>query len=219
GQLTLATENLVLDRQDPDWRMTLLATITNPNVAYLLMMVGIYGLIFEGYNPGALVPGVIGGISLLLALFAFQVLSVNYAGLALVLLGIILMTAEAFAPSFGVLGLGGIVSFVIGSVILMDTDVPGFEVSKVIVGSVALVGAGTIMLTMWFTMKTRRRPVVSGQEHLIGATAEVEEDFNASGRVFVQGELWTATTTAPVTKGQRVTVTGIDGLTLSIAPQ
>ncbi|MEL7451550.1 MAG: nodulation protein NfeD [Pseudomonadota bacterium] len=219
GELTLQTQGLVLERQEPDWRVKLLATITNPNVAYLLMMVGIYGLLFEGYNPGALVPGVIGGIALLLALFAFQVLSVNYAGLALVLLGVILMTAEMFAPSFGVLGIGGVISFVIGSIILMDTDVPGFEVSKVIVGSVALVASGLIMLTIAFALRSRRRPVVSGQEHLLGSLAEVEEDFEQTGMVFVDGELWKATSTSPVIKGQRVKVTGVQGLTLSVSPR
>ena len=124
-----------------DWRTKLLAVLTNPNVAYLLMLIGVYGLLLEGYNPGAIVPGVVGAISLLLALYAFQVLSVNYAGLGLMILGLALIVAEAFSPSFGALGLGGIAAFVFGSVILMDTEVPGFQVARTLIGGVALAGA------------------------------------------------------------------------------
>ena len=134
---------------EPDWRNELLTIITDPSVAYLLLIIGIYGLIFEGYNPGALVPGIVGVICLLLAAFALQVLPVNYAGLGLMLLGIILMVAEAFAPSFGALGIGGVVAFTFGAVILFDTGVPGFGISPWVVGTTsALAGAammGTIM--------------------------------------------------------------------------
>ena len=133
-----------MQRIEADWRTRVLSVITNPTVAYLLLLIGIYGLIFEGYNPGAILPGVVGAICLLLAAYALQVLPVNYAGLALIALGIGLMIAEVFAPSFGALGIGGVAAFVIGSVILIDSDVPGFQISRTLIGAVATVGAGLL---------------------------------------------------------------------------
>ncbi len=215
----ISTENLVVEIYEPDWRTRFLMVITDPNVAYLLMLAGAYGLLLEGYNPGAFVPGIVGAICILLALFAFQVLPVNYAGLALIALGIALMVGEAFAPSFGALGLGGIIAFVFGSVILMDTDVPGFAISRVLIGTLAAVG-GTLMLALiLFLMRSRRRPVVSGVEGMLGDTAEALETFTATGTVFVHGERWHATTSRPVVKGQAVQVTGIEGLVLRVEPR
>ncbi|HKJ76837.1 MAG TPA: nodulation protein NfeD, partial [Gammaproteobacteria bacterium] len=150
---TLATKDLMVERLEPDWRSRLLSVITNPNVAYILMLIGIYGLIFEFSNPGMIVPGVVGAICLMLALFAFQVLPVSYAGVGLILLGIALMVAEAFAPSFGILGIGGVVAFVIGSIILMDTDVPGFGVSLWAIGATGAVAAGLLWLLVKFSVK------------------------------------------------------------------
>ena len=215
----ISTENLVVEIYEPDWRTRLLMVITDPNVAYLLMLAGAYGLLLEGYNPGAFVPGIVGAICILLALFAFQVLPVNYAGLALIALGIALMVGEAFAPSFGALGLGGIVAFVFGSVILMDTDVPGFAISRVLIGTVAAVGGTLLLALILFLMRSRHRPVVSGAEGMLGDTAEALETFTATGTVFVHGERWHATTSQPVIKGQAVTVTGIDGLVLTVEPR
>ncbi|PSQ94357.1 MAG: hypothetical protein BRD57_00585 [Proteobacteria bacterium SW_6_67_9] len=130
----LEVEGARVESRDPDWRSQFLSVITNPTVAYLLMMVGVYGLLLEGYNPGSFVPGIVGGICLLIALYAFQILPVNYVGLLLIALGIILIVAEAFAPSFGVLGIGGVVAMVIGSIVLMDTDVPGFQIALEAIG-------------------------------------------------------------------------------------
>ncbi len=215
----ISTENLVVEIYEPDWRTRFLMVITDPNIAYLLMLAGAYGLLLEGYNPGAFVPGIVGAICLLLALFAFQVLPVNYAGLALIALGIALMVGEAFAPSFGALGMGGIIAFVFGSVILMDTDVPGFAISRVLIGTLAAVG-GTLMLAlMLFLVRSRRRPVVSGTESMLGEMAEALETFTATGTVFVHGERWHATTSGPVVKGQAVQVTGIEGLVLRVEPR
>ena len=215
----ISSNNLMVEIYEPDWRTRLLMVITDPNIAYLLMLAGAYGLLLEGYNPGAFVPGIVGAICLLLALFAFQVLPVNYAGLALIALGIALMIAEAFAPSFGALGLGGIVAFVFGSVILMDTDVPGFAISRALIGTVAAVG-GTLMLAlMLFLIRSRRRPVVSGTEAMLGEMAEALEGFTTTGTVFVRGERWKATTSRPVVKGQAVQVTGISGLVLKVEPR
>ena len=215
----ISSENLVVEIYEPDWRTRFLMVITDPNIAYLLMLAGAYGLLLEGYNPGAFVPGIVGAICLLLALFAFQVLPVNYAGLALIALGVALMVAEAFAPSFGVLGLGGIVAFVFGSVILMDTDVPGFAISRLLIGTVAAVGGTLLLALMLFLVRSHRRPVVSGTESMLGEMAEALETFTATGTVFVQGERWKATTLRPVMKGQAVQVTGIEGLVLRVEPR
>ncbi|MEQ8800203.1 MAG: NfeD family protein, partial [Salinisphaeraceae bacterium] len=218
GTVALATADAAIDNREPDWRDRLLAIITNPTVAYILMMIGIYGLILEGYNPGALVPGTVGGICLLVALFAFQILPVNFAGLALLALGIALMVAEAFAPSFGILGLGGFVGFVVGSIMLMDTGVPGYEIPLAIIGATATAAALLMFLIVYLFARSRRERVVTGREGLIGATAEASEDFDQRGWVLLHGESWQATTTTPVRAGQSVTVTGVDGLVVSVTP-
>jgi membrane-bound serine protease (ClpP class) len=214
----LDTDDMLIERVEPDWRTRLLSVITDPTVAYLLMLIGIYGLIFEGYNPGAIVPGVVGAISLLLALFAFQVLPVNYAGLALILLGIVLMIGEMFMTSFGALGIGGIIAFVIGSVILIDTDVPGFGVSRTLIASIALAGGLLLLAIIAFAVRLRNKPVVTGQEEMIGALATADSDFAGRGRVRLYGELWNAHARAPVRQGEQVRVTAIDGLTLEVEP-
>ncbi len=218
NEVQLNTAGLTAVLFEPDWRTRLLEVISNPTVAYLLMLIGIYGLIFEGYNPGAIVPGVVGAISLLLALFAFQVLPVNYAGLALILLGVILMVAEFLVPSFGALGMGGIASFVFGSVILIDADVPGFGVSIPLIFSIALTGALTLLGIVWFAMKSRDRPVVSGIEEMVGAGGEALQDFTTRGQVWVHNERWSARTETPIRKGQPIRVMKIDGLTLYVEP-
>ncbi len=211
---TLDTQGLILEQIEPDWRNRLLSILTDPNVAYILMLIGIYGLIFEFSNPGAMIPGIMGAISLLLALYAFQVLPINYAGFALIILGIVLMVAEAFVPSFGALGIGGVIAFVIGSVILMDTDVPGFGVSLLLIGSFALVSSALFTLVLVMALKARRRPVVSGQEALVGATAEVLRDFERDGVVHLHGENWSAHTEIPLKQGEKVRVTKMEGLIL-----
>lgn len=217
-EVELDTEGLVVERFEPDWRTRLLATITDPSVAYFLLLIGIYGLIFEGYNPGAILPGVVGAICLLLALFAFQVLPVNYAGLALMLLGVILLIAEAFVPSFGALGFGGVVAFVFGSIILLDTDVPGFAISRTLIAGIGISASIALFGMMVLVVRMRRRPVVSGREALIGEDAEALDDFVGPGAVFVHGERWNAVSSAPVKRGERLTVTGVKGLTLEVKP-
>lgn len=216
--VTLDTAELIVEEYEADWRIKFLATITDPNVAYLLMLVGIYGLIFEGYNPGAMVPGVVGAICLLLALFAFQVLSVNYAGLALIALGVVLIIAEAFMPSFGVLGLGGIVAFIFGSIILLDGSAPGIAISTSLIGGVALAASSGLLLMVFMLMRVRRKPVVSGKEGMIGEQGEALEDFTGRGSVFVHGERWNAWSAAPLRRGDPVRIRAIDGLTLEVEP-
>jgi len=214
----LDTGSLQIEQLEPNWKAELLGVITSPTVAYLLLLIGIYGLFFEGYNPGAVFPGVIGAICLLIALYAFQMLPVNYAGFALLALGIILMIGEAVVPSFGVLGIGGIISLVIGSIILIDTDVPGFAVSRPLIGALALVGSLGLMGIVGIALKARLRPVVSGREQLIGSTGTALTDIYHEGEVFVHSERWSAVSNSPLSKGQTVVVTAIDGLTLNVRP-
>lgn len=219
----LDTASLPVEQLEPDWKSELLAVITSPTIAYLLLLIGVYGLIFEGYNPGAILPGVIGAICLLVALYAFQMLPVNYAGFALLILGIILMIGEAMAPSFGALGIGGVIAVVIGSIILIDTDVPGFVVSRPLIGAIALIGSLGLMLIIGTAMKARLRPVVAGREQLIGELGEVLSDFEYGqngygGEIFVHSERWNAVTASPLRAGQAIVVTGIDGLVLEVRP-
>jgi membrane-bound serine protease (ClpP class) len=218
GEVKLATRGQTITTYAPDWRNRLLSVIADPNIAYILMLLGIYGLFFELWNPGFVLPGVVGGICLLLALYAFQVLSVSFAGLGLILLGIAFMVAEMFMPSFGALGIGGLAAFVVGSVILFDTDVPGFGVAWTLIAAVAIISAGFFFGVVYFALRARRRPVVSGHEEMIGSTGEALEDFSGDGRVRAHGEEWQARTSGSVKRGQKVRVVGRDGLLLTVEP-
>lgn len=219
GPRQLATMDLALTRVEPDWRTRLLAVITDPNVAYFLMIIGFYGIIFEMSNPGALVPGVIGAICLILALFAFQVLSVNYAGLALILLGLAFIVGEAFMPSFGMLGIGGVIAFVAGSIILMDGS--HSEISLPAIGGTAAVAAGFILWTVSRFLGLRRRRPVSGREQLVTEHARALEDFQPrdqgySGHVQLSGERWNALSERPVAAGDDLRVVALEGLTVRV---
>jgi membrane-bound serine protease (ClpP class) len=218
NSMTLETQGLVIERLEPDWRSEFLGVITSPTIAYILLLVGVYGLVLEGYNPGAILPGVVGAVCLLMALYAFQMLPVNYAGLALIVLGIILMIAEVMAPSFGALGFGGIIAMVIGSIILIDTDVPGFIVSRPLIGAIATLGSLGLMAIIWFAVRARQRPEVAGREQMIGATGVAQASIDAEGDVFVHSERWNAITDKPVRRDQAVVVTGLDGLVLKVSP-
>ena len=215
-KVTLNTASVEIERLEPDWRTRFLSILTNPNVAYLLLIVGLYGLLLEGYNPGTWIPGVIGAICLLLAAYALSILPVNYAGLALMALGVGLIVAESITPSFGVMGFGGVVAFVVGSIILFDTGIPGFEVPLKMIGGVGL-AAGLLMFGLVVVLaRSRRRPVVSGRESLVGRRATVLEDFEGAGPVLVQGERWHAASSSPVQKGQELYVQSVDGLRLEV---
>lgn len=218
GELTLATAEAEIVRLDPDWRTRLLAAITNPNVAYVLMLIGIYGLIFELMNPGSLVPGVLGGIALLLALYAFQALPISYAGLGLILLGMAFMIAEAFVASFGILGIGGVIAFVVGSIMLFDTDTPAFQLSLQLIAGFAIVSLLLLIGLITMLMRSRRRPVTSGADTLIGSQAEALYDFTGQGQVRLRGEIWSVFSDVPIAKHQPVRVTARDGLRLRVEP-
>jgi membrane-bound serine protease (ClpP class) len=217
-EVTLDVADASLVRYEPDWRTEILSIITNPNVAYILMLVGIYGIIFEFYSPGFVLPGVAGAISLLLALYAFQVLPVNYAGLALIALGIAMMAGELAMPSFGALGIGGVIAFVVGSIMLMDTDAPGFGISWQVVGGVALGASIFLMLLMTMLARSQRRAVVSGKEEMIGSVARVLDWQDSHGRVRVHGEIWQARGPIGLHPGQMVRISAIEGLRLEVAP-
>lgn len=214
----LHTKGALVVTVEPDWRNELLAIITNPNVAYILMLLGIYGLFFELSNPGGILPGVAGAICLLLALYAFQVLPVNYAGLGLILLGIAFMVGEIFMPSFGALGIGGVIAFAIGSLILMETELEEYTLSVPLVIAVTLVSTAFFMMVMTMFVRQRRQAVVTGQEQMVGAVGEALEAFEARGYVRVHGERWQAETACPVRQGERVRVRALEGLTLIIEP-
>lgn len=216
--VALDTRDLLQAAFDPDWRTKLLGVITNPNVALILMMIGIYGLLFEFMSPGALYPGTIGAICLLLGLYALAALPLNYAGAGLALLGMSLLIAEAFLPSFGILGIGGVIAFVIGMTILMDTEgIPGFEVSWPLIAGLALAGLGLGVLVARLAMGSFKHKVTAGQEAMLGARAEVQDWSGLRGHVFLQGERWNAVASQPLQVGQRVMITAMDGLTLSVA--
>jgi membrane-bound serine protease (ClpP class) len=204
----------------PDWRTRVLAVITNPSVALILIMIGVYGLLFEFMNPGSAVGGVVGGICLLLALYALQLLPVNFAGVALILLGITFMIAEAFLPSFGVVGFGGIVAFVVGALILIDTDAPGFGIPLALIGTLALLSALLIGGVLGMALKARRRALVSGDAGLVGSLVTVTQVMASDpfcGVVLAQGEQWQVQCATPLQTGQNVRVTARHGVMLEVS--
>ncbi|MFI4884164.1 MAG: nodulation protein NfeD [Steroidobacterales bacterium] len=201
----------------PDWRTRLLAVITNPEIAYGLLLIGIWGLIFEGYHPGGVLPGVVGVISLLVALFAFQLLPTNFAGLALLVIGAGMMAAEFFFPAYGSLGIGGLIGFIIGSLILFSGS-SGLHVALPLIGGLATVGGLVILGIVYLATRATRSPVVTGTQAMLGAMVEAAEDLTLRGRVRYGGELWNAVSTAPLQAGQAARVLKVEGLTLWVEP-
>jgi membrane-bound serine protease (ClpP class) len=212
--VTLDTEALIIERIKPDWRSRLLSVITDPNIAYVLMLAGIFGIIIELSNPGVILPGVVGSICLLLALYAFQVLPINYAGLALVAVGLVFIISEIFVTSGGVLGIGGVIAFVMGSIILFDDEY--LAVSLPLIGGVAAIAAGFLLWIIRRLSTIRSKQVVSGMEYLIGQIAEVIHDFSGTGRVRVEGESWVAESSVPLTAGQKVRIKEAHHLVLKV---
>lgn len=217
--LTLDTDGAPVIEMPPDWKTRLLAMITDPNVALILMSIGVYGLILEFYNPGALVPGTIGAICLILGLYALNVLPINAAGAALMLLGFAFIIAEAFLPSFGILGLAGLVAFIVGAVIMFDMEsMPGLALDWGVISGIAVSGALLLAIIVFLTVKVYRRQVTTGPESMIGHTASVEEWDGHEGRVRVQGEIWHAIAddALELRKGDKVLVSAVKDLTLKI---
>lgn len=214
--VTLDSARLALKQMAPDWRTRMLAAITNPNVALLLMMIGIYGLIFEFMSPGSFLPGTLGSICLLTGLYAFAALPVNYAGVALLLLGIGMMIGEAFLFSHGVLGIGGVAAFALGATILVDTDVPNLRISLSLVAGLTVASAAFILVIVRTALAARGRKIVSGREEMIGARGTVQDWGDGIGHVFVHGERWSASGDRQFRQGQPVRVMGISGLTVQV---
>jgi membrane-bound serine protease (ClpP class) len=221
GLVRLDTKGHAVVELKPDWKMQIMSVISDPNVALILMMIGIYGILFEFWNPGAVAPGVIGGICLIVALAALSVLPVNYAGLALLILGVALMVAEAFIPSFGIVGLGGIAAFAIGALFLFDpdqSDIP-IQASWQVVAGLTAVSAAFFLGVLGLAVRVRHRPVITGSEEMIGSTGEVVHWAGGTGRVHVHGEIWAAESGAMLATGQKVRVVGRSGLTLAVEPK
>jgi membrane-bound serine protease (ClpP class) len=216
--VTLDTAQVEIERAQPDWRSRLLAVIGDPGIAYILMLLGIYGLIYEFSNPGMLFPGVVGGICLLLALFALQVMPINYVGLALIILGIVLMISEAFMPSFGALGVGGLIAFVIGSVMLIDTDVPDYGIPWALIVPVAVTSGLFSFFVVGMAIKARARPVVTGAEEMIGAQGVILHDMEQEGWAHIHGEQWQVHSSVPLKRGTTVRVRARHDLILDVEP-
>ena len=217
-QVALETGNATIEVFEPNWRIKILSAIANPEIVLLLGIIGLYGLMYEGWNPGAIVPGVVGVICLLLAAYALQVLPVNYAGLALIIVGIALMTAEAFAPSFGALGLGGIAAFVFGAIMMFDSGIPGFGISVGFVIGLAILAALAIVWLVGYALKLRKRGAVSGRGSIIGGVGTAMQDFTGEGKIWLEGEAWAAHSEVPIRKNQQVIVRAMKGLTLEVEP-
>jgi membrane-bound serine protease (ClpP class) len=202
---------------DPDWHFRALAIIADPTVAMILMLLGVYGLIFEFGHPGFVFPGVFGAVSLLLGLYALHLLPVNYAGLALMGIGIAFMIAEVFVPAFGSLGLGGIVAFVIGALMLIDTDVPAFGIPRSLIVIFALVTLAFVLVVVRMAVRARRAPIVSGVASLVGADGEMVDDATGTGWATIRGETWQVATEARLVRGQKIRVVGMDGVMPRVA--
>ncbi len=215
--LDVASARVVL--VETDWRHELLEVITDPSIAYGLLIFGIYGLILEFYNPGMIFPAVVGVICLLLGAYGLQMLPVNYAGLALMAVGIGMMLGEAFTPTMGVLGVAGVIAFVIGSIILMDTQQPGYEVPLSIIAAFTVTSAGLSLFTIGAAMRMRNQVALTGKEAMVGKQAEALEDFERQGWVRAFGETWLAESAKPVKKQAIVKIVAVEGLILKVQPE
>jgi len=218
GERVLATAGATITVAAPDWRTRFLAIITHPSIALILLTVGFYGLVFEVMNPGMVLPGVVGAIAMLIGMYALQLLPTNYAGLALVLLGLSFIVAEAFVPAYGSLGIGGVIAFVVGALMLIETDVPGFGVPWSLIAALAVTSLVFLFGIATAAMKARRRPVVTGREQMIGSHGVVVDNADGEDWVRVHSELWRARSTHPLASGQTVRVTAKEGLVLTVVP-
>lgn len=224
GEYIITVSNPEWITYQPDWRNQLLQVLTNPNVAYVLLMIGVWGIILEFYQPGGMIAGIVGSICLLIAMYAFQMLPINYAAAGLLLLGLGLLVSEAYAPSFGALGVGGIIALSFGSILLMETDLPEFQIARWLIALLMVSSALLTGLVLFLALKARQRPVVTGYGELLSQNSVALEDFSHNGqhyigRVTARGELWQACSEQPISKSQRLTVVAIEGLTLTVKPE
>lgn len=218
GQANIDTKGMTIEVVEVDWKTQLLSIISDPNIAYILLIVGIYGLIFEGYNPGTFIPGVIGAICLLLAFYALQIMPVNYVAAGLLVLGIALLVVEAFAPSFGILGVGGIIAFILGSFLLFNEPETGMAIAMPILIFVTIVSVILLSFVLSLAIRARNRPVVSGKEEMLSEVGIVEHDFEVKGWIKIHGEIWKASSSQPLKAGQQVKVVAVNDLDLVVVP-
>lgn len=218
GQAQIYTDGMIIDEVEIDWKTQLLSIISDPNIAYILLIVGIYGLIFEGYNPGTFIPGVIGAICLLLAFYALQIMPVNYVAAGLLVLGISLLVVEAFAPSFGILGVGGIIAFILGSFLLFNEPETGMAIAMPILIFVTIVSVILLSFVLSLAIRARNRPVVTGTEEMLSEIGVVEHDFEDKGWIKIHGEIWKARSSQPLKAGQQVKVVAVNDLDLDVIP-
>jgi membrane-bound serine protease (ClpP class) len=216
GKVRLATKDATIKTIPMSFRFKVLSALSDPNVAYILMLLGIYGLIFELSNPGSILPGVVGGISLILAFYAFQTLPINYAGFLLILLAVILFIAEIKVPSYGLLTVGGVISMILGSLMLITTDVPGLQISLYVILPTALLTAGFFVLVVGMAWRVYQKKPVTGVEALIGTGGIAKTEIQPQGMVQLQGELWEAVIDEPIKEGEPVVVQGLNGLKLLV---
>lgn len=217
-QAQIDTKGMTIEVIEIDWKTKLLSIISDPNIAYILLIIGIYGLIFEGYNPGTFIPGVIGAICLLLAFYALQIMPVNYVAAGLLVLGIALLVVEAFAPSFGILGVGGIIAFILGSFLLFNEPETGMAIAMPILIFVTIVSVILLSFVLSLAIRARNRPVVSGKEEMLSEIGIVEHDFEDKGWIKIHGEIWKASSDQPLKAGQQVKVVAVNDLDLVVAP-
>ena len=215
---TLHTSDAQVKEFPMTWRLQALKALSDPNIAYVLMTIGTIGIIAELYNPGAILPGVVGGISLILAFYSLQSLPVNYAGVLLLILGLVMLILEATVTSYGILAIGGITSLLLGSLMLMREEFPFYQLSWSVILPVVILGGGLTFLIVTFGVKSLRTRTSTGSEGLIGMTGVAKTDLIPSGQILVHGEIWEATSEEPLTAGAPIQVTGIDGLTLHVKP-
>lgn len=215
-EIKLNTANVVIEQIQPDWRMQFLLMITDPTVAYLLLLLGIYGIFFELMNPGLIIPGVVGAVSMLIALYALQLLPINYAGLGLIILGMAFIVAEAYSPSFGMLGMGGTLAFIIGSILLIDTDHEGYQIAWSAIWAMAAANIIIFITLFSLVMRSRWRKSLHGTVALINAQGQALEDIDLQGQAMIQGEIWTVRAKTPIKAGKRIRVVGVKGLTLEV---
>ncbi len=215
--LSLDLDNAVIEPRETDWRDDLLAFVAQPNIAYLLLTIGFYGIILEFYSPGIALGGILGVICLVLASYGLSLLPVNYAGASLMVLGLVLLCAELLTPGIAVLGAGGLLAFLLGSFLLIDTAEPAWQISRALIAATTVSTGALMALVLWSALKARKQPPASGVEHMIGQSAVALEDFQRQGAVQLQGERWQAVSNQPVQRGEHITVTRVEGLTLYIA--
>ncbi|KTD13999.1 nodulation protein NfeD [Legionella israelensis] len=214
--IKLNTSNVEIEKIQPDWRMRFLLMITDPTVAYLLLLLGIYGIFFELMNPGFIVPGVIGAVSMLIALYALQLLPINYAGLGLIILGIAFIIAEAYTPSFGMLGMGGTLAFIVGSIMLIDTEHEGYQIAWSAIWAMAAANVMLFLIVFSLVMRSRWRESMHGTHALINQQGQALEDINLQGQALIKGEIWTVKAQSPIKAGKAIKVIDAKGLILEV---